>query len=258
MLNFKTITIVSIVSIAAILALLAYNLYFNTSWLWVFTPILLWLLATIIGSFSMSYNFFLTSFTSKITLKSKKISLTFDDGPHPELTYSILDILDRFNAKATFFCIGKHIETYPKIVKEISVRGHSIGNHSYSHGNFIAFSSKSKWLEEIQKTDAIIKELTNDTPSLFRPPFGVTTPKLAKAIKETEHKVIGWNNRPFDTVLKNKDLVLKRIIKHISPGGIILLHDTQPNTLYILERLLLHLKQHQFEVVTINDLLNEV
>ncbi|WP_033960378.1 polysaccharide deacetylase family protein [Psychroserpens jangbogonensis] len=255
MLNFKTITITTS---SATLVIVACCMLFSISWFWISAPITLWLLATIIGSFSMPCNFFLTSFTSNKSLTSNKIAITFDDGPHPEFTYSILDLLDRFHTKATFFCIGKHIKSNPEVLKEISARGHSIGNHSYSHGNFIDFSSVSKWLEEIQKTDAIIKELTNDTPSLFRPPFGVTTPNIAKAIKETEHRVIGWSNRSFDTALKNKDLVLKRIIKHLSPGGIILLHDTQPNTLYILERLLLHLKQHQFEAVTVNELLNEI
>lgn len=255
MLKFKIITTVSIV---VILVLLVCNVYFDSSWLWILLPITVWLLVTTIGSFSMSYGYFLTSFTSKDSITSKKIALTFDDGPHPELTYSILDVLDRFNAKATFFCIGKQIEKHPEVLKEIARRGHAIGNHSYSHSNFIDFSSQQKWLEEIRNTDLIIEKITGKPSNLFRPPFGVTTPKLAKAIKETKHNVIGWNNRSFDTILKNKTLVLKRIIKHISPGGIILLHDTQPNTLYILERLLFHLKQHEFEAVTINNLLNEI
>ena len=102
-----------------------------------------------------------------------------------------------------------------------------------------------------------IERLSGKKPQLFRPPFGVTSPNLAKAIKKTKHTVIGWNIRSFDTALKNKDLVLKRIIKHIRPGSIILLHDTQPNTLYILEHLLLHLKQYKYETVTVNNLLDE-
>ncbi|TSE05355.1 polysaccharide deacetylase family protein [Aquimarina algiphila] len=255
MMKFRIITTLSIV---AILGLLASNLYFGSSWLWILLPITIWLLVTAIGSFIMSYNYFLTSFISSNSIISKKIALTFDDGPHPELTYSILDVLDRFNAKATFFCIGKQIEKYPEVLKEIAKRGHAIGNHSYSHSNFIDFSSQRKWLEEIRKTDSIIKKSIGESSNLFRPPFGVTTPNLAKAIKETKHHVIGWDNRSFDTVLKNKTLVLKRIVKHISPGGIILFHDTQPNTVYVLERLLIHLKQHQFEAVTINNLLDEM
>ncbi|WP_162495546.1 polysaccharide deacetylase family protein [Confluentibacter flavum] len=197
------------------------------------------------------------SFTSKKLIESKKIAITFDDGPHPELTYTILDILDRYNTKATFFCIGNKVEQHPEILKEIAKRGHCIGNHSYSHSVNISFSSKSKWLEEIHKTDAILKKIIGKAPLYFRPPFGVTTPNLANALKETRHTVIGWNNRSFDTVIKNKNLVLKRIINQISIGDIILFHDTQPNTPYILEHLLLHLKQHKIEAITINDLLNE-
>ncbi len=255
MIKFKIITTVSIV---AMLVLLAGNVYFNSPWFWILLPIIAWLLVTSVGSLSMSYNYFLTSITAIDAIPSKKIALTFDDGPHPELTYPILDVLDRFNAKATFFCIGKQIEKHPEVLKEIVTRGHSIGNHSYSHSNFIDFSSQLKWLEEIRNTDSVIEKVIGKPSKLFRPPFGVTTPNLAKALKETKHNVIGWNNRSFDTVLKNRTLVLKRIIKHISPGGIILLHDTQPNTLYILEHLLLYLKQHQFEAVTINNLLNEI
>jgi len=254
MLNFQNITLFTLTVTAVIIVC---GITSFCSLYWVFLPVFLWLFLILFFSFSISYNFFINSFSSKQLLNTKKIAITFDDGPHPQYTKSILDLLDKHNAKATFFCIGKQIEKHPELFKEIAKRGHCIGNHTYSHNAFIGFSSKAKWLKEIFKTDSIIKELIGISPKFFRPPFGITTPHLASAIKETKHLVVGWNNRPFDTALKNKNFVLTRIIKHISPGGIILLHDTQLDTFFLLEYLLLYLKENQFEAVTINNLINE-
>lgn len=250
-------TLISIVARIAIVAILIFSFNTELSLLWILIPICSWLLVVLVGSFSMSHNLFLQALTSNKVDTSHKIALTFDDGPHPEHTLSVLKILERYNAKATFFCIGKHAEQHPEILKAITEKGHDIGNHSYSHGKLIDFYSTSKWLNEINRTDAVIENSTGVRPHLFRPPFGVTTPKLAKALKQSEHLVIGWNNRSFDTALKNKSLVLKRITNRICPGGIVLLHDTQANTLSVLEHLLQHLKQHDYDVVTITELFND-
>lgn len=250
-------TLISIAARIAIIAILILSFYTELSFVWVIVPISIWFLITLIGSFSMSHNLFLKASTAHKSIKVKKIALTFDDGPHPEYTLEVLDILERFNAKATFFCIGKNAEQYPNILKAIIEKGHDIGNHSYTHDTWIDFSSSNTWQEEIQKTDNIIENITGEKPQLFRPPYGVTTPQLANAIKQTRHRVIGWNNRSFDTALKNKSLILKRVIKRICPGGIILFHDTQKNTLVILEHLLQHLKQHNYNAVTITELFDD-
>jgi peptidoglycan/xylan/chitin deacetylase (PgdA/CDA1 family) len=216
-----------------------------------------WFLMMVIGSFSMSWKFYLNPITSNKVLTDKKIALTFDDGPNPEFTLKVLQILKDYNTKATFFCIGQHIETYPEILKAIAIGGHDVGNHSFSHDLMIDFNSTERWLQEIKQTDNNIQKITGKKTILFRPPFGVTTPKLAKALKVTEHKVIGWNIRSFDTVIKNPQNILKRITKRIHPGAIILLHDKQPNVLLVLEHLLQFLQEHEYQTVTINELLNE-
>ena len=253
MLSFRKLSALVVV---AIIAIILAHVFFQVNLLWIILPMCFWLLMVSIGSFSMRYNFFLKSITH-IDTSEKKIAITFDDGPNTNYTLPVLKLLDKYNAKATFFCIGKHIKKYPEIAKTIADKGHNIGNHSYSHNNFIGFSSVKKWKEEIEQTDALIKNITKGNTGIFRPPFGVTTPNLAKVIKTSNHNVIGWNIRSFDTVIRDKSRVLNRITKRIKPGGIVLLHDTQPNTLYILEHLLLYLKQNNYEAVTINNLLND-
>lgn len=216
-----------------------------------------WFLIMAIASFSMSWKFYLNPITSNKILTDKKIALTFDDGPNPEYTLKVLEILKDYNAKAAFFCIGQHIETYPEILKAIAIDGHDIGNHSFSHDLMIDFNSTERWLQEIKQTDNSIHKIIGKKTTLFRPPYGVTTPKLARALKVTEHEVIGWNIRSFDTVISNPQNIIKRITKCLHPGAIILLHDKQPNVLLVLEHLLQFLQEHEYQVVTINELLHE-
>lgn len=211
----------------------------------------------VIGSFSMSWGMFLKAFTSNQHIKEKKIALTFDDGPNPEFTPLVLKLLSDYNAKATFFCIGKYIKKYPELLKQIEAEGHAIGNHSYSHSNSIDFKSTEGWLMELKDMDQAVFTLTGRKPTLFRPPFGVTTPNLAKAIKVTGHQVVGWNIRSFDMVLKKRNMILSRVLKRVRPGCIILLHDSHEHIGYVLEQLLQFLKAHDYEMVTINDLLDE-
>ncbi|MGV8813717.1 MAG: polysaccharide deacetylase family protein [Gelidibacter sp.] len=222
-----------------------------------FVLIITWFLIMAMGSFSMSWNFYLKAFTSKKNIKEKKIAITFDDGPNSKFTLEILKILKRYNAKATFFCIGKNIEKHPEILKVISENGHAIGNHSFSHDVMIDFNSTENWMNEIKQTDNSIQRIIAKKTTLFRPPFGVTTPKLAKALKVTEHDVIGWNIRSYDTIIKNPKHIVKNITKQIQPGSIILLHDKQINVLLVLEHLLQFLQKQDYQSVTINELLNE-
>ncbi len=252
--NFRILIVITII-LFLILAI-ADTIVGIALW-WYGLLFILWFLMMAIGSFSMSWKFYLNPITSHKVLRVKKIALTFDDGPNPEFTLKVLQILKDYNAKATFFCIGQHIETYPEILKAIAVDGHDIGNHSFSHDLMIDFNSTERWLQEIKQTDNSIHKITGKKATLFRPPFGVTTPKLARALKVTEHKVIGWNIRSFDTVISNPQKILKRITKRVHPGAIILLHDKQSNVLLVLEHLLQFLQEHEYQAVTINELLHD-
>lgn len=230
--------------------------WYGLNWVFIFIPFIAWLTIVSVCSFYIRCNFFLNSI-SKGNPAENKIALTFDDGPHPEITHKVLELLEKFNAKATFFCIGKNVKMHPEILTKINTSQHTIGNHSFSHSTKIDFIKKSEWLDEIISTDLEIKKIIGSKPEFFRPPFGVTTPHLAKAIDETRHTVIGWNVRSFDTVSnQNPDKVVKRILSKTRPGSIILLHDHLPGIVPILEQLLPELQRRNFKFVTVDELIN--
>ena len=253
----KNLKITNFLAIGLFILVVIFDTVFGISLWWYFLLFMIWFSVMTIGSFSMSWNFYLKAFTSKKRLKEKRIAITFDDGPNPDYTLEVLRILKQYNAKATFFCIGQNVENNPEILKAISEDGHDIGNHSFTHDLMIDFNSTENWLHEIKKTENAIQRAIGKKTVIFRPPFGVTTPKLAKALKVTEHQVIGWNIRSYDTAIKNPKSIVKRINNQIKPGAIILLHDKQNNVLHVLEHLLQFLQENDYESVTINELINE-
>lgn len=254
MIAFKNI---SLLAVLMFIILGISSFFVDISLLWYVFVFSVWLVITIIGSFFPRWNFHLDTFTSNPNISTKKIAITFDDGPDPVITPKVLKLLDDYNAKATFFCIGQQVEKHPEVLKSIIKEGHLAGSHSYTHSYFINFKSTQGWLAELQRTDEVVEKVTGVKPTLFRPPFGVTTPHLAKAVKASGHRVIAWNIRSFDTVLKNPEAILKRLTHKIKPGSIILLHDNHPKIEYILERLLQFLQQNGYQMVTINQLLHE-
>jgi peptidoglycan/xylan/chitin deacetylase (PgdA/CDA1 family) len=216
---------------------------------------ILWFLIVFLGSAYIGSNYHVNAYCSNPSETEKKITLTFDDGPH-EMTVLVLEVLRRYNAKATFFCIGKNIEAHPDIFKKIIEEGHTVGNHSYSHSHFFDFYRKKQVITEIEQTDALIESVLGKKPRLFRPPYGVTNPSIRRALAFTQHKTIGWNIRSLDGGTKNEKFIFDRIIKRIKPGGIVLLHDTSIQTVNVLEQLLLFLQKNNYAVVPLEELLN--
>ncbi|MEL1253874.1 polysaccharide deacetylase family protein [Flavobacterium sp. DGU38] len=206
------------------------------------------------GSARISSNYHVKAFCNNPSETEKKIALTFDDGPS-EFTLEVLEILKKYNAKATFFCIGKNIETHPEILQKIIDEGHLVGNHSYSHSQFFDFYTYPTIMEELQKTDQLLEKFTSKKINFFRPPYGVTTPSIRRALKFTKHKVIGWNIRSLDGGTTDVELILNRIKKRVSPGGIVLLHDTAPHSVFVLEQFLQFLQQNNYEVISVEELL---
>ena len=241
---------------SSVLALLFFLSFFYEVKIGVFIGIVsMWLVLTIWGSFDVSSQYFVKTYNNNPKVEQKKIAITFDDGP-TEYTASILNILKKYNVKATFFCVGIQIEKNPAVVERIISDGHIVGNHTYSHSNGIGFFSTKKVIEEIQKNDKLIKSIIGKSPLLFRPPFGVTNPRFARAIASTKHKVIGWNIRSLDTVINDEKKIVKRIKRKIKPGGIVLLHDTSSKTANALEQLLLFLKLENYVITPLDELLN--
>lgn len=243
--------------ISVILLIFAVILSFFLKADWWIYPILILIfgLLTFLGVVNMDFNWFLKNKISANNTSEKKIALTFDDGP-TEITPKFLELLEKFDQKATFFCIGKQIEKYPEILIKTYEKGHEIGNHSFSHSNKTGFLSTGEMISEIEKNDVVIERNLGFRPKIYRPPFGITNPNIAKAVRKTEKKSIGWNIRSFDTAISDEQKILKRIIPNIKPGSIILLHDTSKKTLHVLEQILLFLQRENYRSVTVSELLN--
>jgi peptidoglycan/xylan/chitin deacetylase (PgdA/CDA1 family) len=162
----------------------------------------------------------------KLPNAEKKIYLTFDDGPIPEVTEWVLDILKHENIKATFFCIGDNIKKHPEIFKKIIAHNHSIGNHTFNHLNGWKTATK-EYLENIELCEKEILKHTNLESKLFRAPFGKIRKKQASAIQKLGYEIIMWNvlSYDFNKDLSNEECLLK-VIQNTSNGSIIVFHDS--------------------------------
>ncbi|MCK0130967.1 polysaccharide deacetylase family protein [Flavobacteriaceae bacterium F08102] len=223
---------------------------------WLVVPFGAWLMVTIIGSFHIRWNYFLKARHRATDRSSGHIALTFDDGPHPEFTPQVLQLLKEYHMKATFFCIGKNIQKYPEIFKQIHEAGHGIGNHSMSHSKSFGFFFERSVLREIKRCDTLIINELGRRNKYFRPPFGVTNPAIAKALKKTQHQVIGWSVRSYDTLRKTPDQICDTVCKRLKEGDVVLLHDTNERTVKALELILTELKNRQLTSVEIATLIN--
>ena len=191
----------------------------------------------------------------KADTSEKKIAITFDDGPDSKITPAVLELLNKYNAKATFFCIGKHIEKNTDLIKIIDEKGHLIGNHTWSHDKWFDLFSSKKMKSDIEKTNNLIYKTIYKKAKLFRPPYGVTNPTLKKAIKKFNFHTIGWSIRSFDTI-SSTEKTLKRIKKSLSPGDIILLHDNRGHIVEILKSFLEYAKNENYQIIRLDELLN--
>ena len=207
----------------------------------------------VMGSSSIRFNFYLKSLKRGNTSK-KIISLSFDDGPDIVVTPHILKLLENYNIPASFFCIGEKIEKNPDLLKEIYSKGHIIGNHSYSHSKIFDLRSTKNMIKEIENTNEIIKKTIGKETLLFRPPFGVTNPLLAKAIKRTGVISVGWSLRSWDTNGKVNQVV-NRLKRKVHPGDVILFHDNRANTVEILSKFLPYLIDKGYQIVPLDKLL---
>lgn len=241
-------------SIVFFLFSLLFLIFIKANFLLFVILFLLFSAVTIWGSYDLRLNYFSTNICKATHNNQKAIAISFDDGPH-EKTLEVLDVLKKYNAKATFFCIGKQIEKHPNILKRIDNEGHIIGNHSYSHSNWNGFFSTRKITSEIEKTNALLLKLVHKKVKLYRPPFGVTNPNIARAVAKTNQTIIGWNIRSLDTVIAQENTILERVKRKVKPGGIILLHDTSSKTIVVLEQLLLFLHSEGYKTKTVEELL---
>lgn len=180
------------------------------------------------GSAVISSGVYLKAFCKERT-EEKRVYLTFDDGPVREITPDVLDVLDRHSARACFFCIGSRIRGNEDIIGRMVSSGHSLGIHSWSHSPFFPFYGRKRIYSEIISCRDTLHGITGKDVSLFRPPFGVTDPAVAAAVKMSGCRAVGWSIRTFDTMDKTPDEVLAVVRRKLHPGAVILLHDRMPD-----------------------------
>jgi peptidoglycan-N-acetylglucosamine deacetylase len=173
----------------------------------------------------------------------KKVFITFDDGPTPFLTNWILEILKEYNAKATFFCLGKNAEKYPEVFNNILCGNHSIGNHSYSHLNGWKTNTK-EYIEDVEMADSIVR--TN----LFRPPYGKLKPAQLRKLNKN-YKIIMWDVLSKDYSFRtSKEKCLKNVEEFTKEGSIIVFHDSEKaknNLIFTFPKVIKYLKDSGFE-----------
>jgi peptidoglycan-N-acetylglucosamine deacetylase len=183
------------------------------------------------------------------------IAMTFDDGPNPETTPRLLDILKQRNIKATFFMIGQNAQANPKIVQRILAEGHEIGNHSWTHPQLSKLSDE-RVTEEINKTQAAIKDACGYTPILLRPPYGAITARQKDWIeKQFGLSVIIWSVDPFDWKRPGASVIEQRILAGARPGAIVLSHDIHKQTVDAMPATLDALAAKGFKFVTVSQLI---
>ncbi len=197
-----------------------------------------------------------------ISTHKKLVALTFDDGPSGKYTKEVIDILDREGVKATFFLIGKNVETYPEIAKEIAVHGHAIGNHSYTHPWLLPLESKKLILSEVDKAEEAIYNATGESPKIFRPPHGLRSIWLDEVIHQKGYTMFTWDDMTTDYVQGTTEReIAKKILSKVHPGSIIVLHDgvnlkheiNRENMIRALIVIIKELKKEGYEFVTLDE-----
>lgn len=206
------------------------------------------------ASYSMRWGVYLKSLCRN-PKRGRVVALTFDDGPNFVQTPKVLDVLKEYNVKACFFCIGKEAENNKELLKRISDEGHVIGNHSYNHTPSFPILSVRGMVNDLKRCGSLLEEVTGKKTQLFRPPYGVTNPTVAKAVKKLGYITVGWNIRSLDTS-RTQEATLKRIKRRLKDGSVILLHDRMPFSHNLLKSLLEYLAEQGYEVVGLDELFN--
>jgi len=183
------------------------------------------------------------------------LALTFDDGPHPELTPRLLDILRQQGIRATFFVVGRNVEAYPDIARRIVAEGHEIANHSWNHPDLTKLGDQGM-RREVEDTTAVIERVAGRRPTTMRPPYGAINQRIREALtKEYNLDVILWSVDPLDWRKPGPAVVTQRLVDGAKPGGILLAHDIQAGTIEAMPETIAQLKAKGYGFVTVSQLL---
>lgn len=182
---------------------------------------------------------------------AKKIVLTFDDGPHPRYTEQLLDGLKERNVVATFFVTGENAQNYPNIIRREQEEGHLIGNHTYSHIQLTS-GNRETFREELVKTNEILKNITGETVSFVRPPYGSWDKSFEK---ELNMFPVLWNIDPLDWCSHNAECIAAKVVENAGDGDIILMHDYYDTSVTAALEVVDVLQKRGFQFVTVEEIL---
>jgi peptidoglycan/xylan/chitin deacetylase (PgdA/CDA1 family) len=195
---------------------------------------------------------------------SRKLALTYDDGPNDPDTLRLMEVLDRHDVKATFFVLGRFVQQKPEIVRALVAAGHVIGNHTWDHPLLI-FASGSELRRQVQQTQSAVFDACGVTPSLFRPPFGGRRPGTLSTVRELGLTPVMWNVTCFDWKPTSADKVLAHAQKQIRGGDVILMHDgdqlamgaDRSHSVAATDRFIAGCKSQGYEFVTVPEMMSD-
>ncbi len=206
----------------------------------------------------IQYPLYYKESVSYTTTEKKIIALTFDDGPHPRFTPQILNLLNDYNVKATFFVIGKNVKAYPDVLQQIVEEGHEIGNHTFTHID-VNKANYHTIKTEVEETQNIIFSLTGITPKIFRPPYGFTNKNTEKVSLELGCTIVLWTESSSDWYAPGVEAIINKVLKNVKNGDIILMHDyvaeVESQTVEALKTILPELINKGYQFVTVSELL---
>jgi peptidoglycan/xylan/chitin deacetylase (PgdA/CDA1 family) len=193
---------------------------------------------------------------------TNSVALTFDDGPSPD-TEGILDVLAKYNLSATFFMVGREVESFPGIAQRVLAEGHEVGNHSYSHPSYL-FQRAAQTHAQIRRAQSVIAETIGVRPQMARPPYGVRTPAYFRAARALDLQTVQWDVAGFDWKRITPRQIADNVLRKAQPGSIILLHDgdsagknTRKNTVDALPLIIKGLRDRDLQIAPLSQLLPE-
>jgi Polysaccharide deacetylase. len=196
--------------------------------------------------------------------EEKKVALTFDDGPDEKTTPAIMEILNEFGIKATFFVTGQNAQKYPNVIQSLYNSGHQIANHSWSHARPLSLDT-DELLREINDTNKTLHDILG-TPAVnlryFRPPYGLLTSEQLKVLKNLEYIAVCWSIDSMDWYTSSSEEIEKCVVDSVHPGAIVLLHSAggengRVNTIKALPEIITELSRQGYEFVTVDELLEQ-
>lgn len=233
------------------------GLALNQTWLCVGAVLAVLVLAGL-GSAIPQMSFF-GPFICHGTASDRHVALTFDDGPDPRSTPALLNLLRETSVKAAFFGIGQKVSAQPDLAARIVREGHLLENHSYEHSHTLNIATSARLRADLARAQSVIEHATGVAPRLYRPPIGLSNPRVFRVTRALDLTLVGWSAGGLDTRLTDPARIVARILRRIKPGAIILLHDGNipPERLVATVKMLVdRLGTLGYQVVRLDQLLN--